>query len=80
MAYKVVTGFEDVETGVFYDIHTQIEGDNENIEKYIEAGVVVDENPKKEPTVAEIKVMLDEKGIEYDAKAKKDELLELLGD
>ena len=80
MAYKVITGFEDVETGVFYDIHTEIEEDNENIEKYIEAGVVVGETPKKEPTVTEIKALLDEKGIEYDVKAKKDELLELLGD
>ena len=31
-----------------------------------------------EPTNAELKVMLDEKGIEYDAKAKKDELIKLL--
>lgn len=31
-----------------------------------------------EPTVAELKAMLDEKGIEYNAKAKKEELIELL--
>ncbi|MDD2401690.1 MAG: HeH/LEM domain-containing protein [Clostridia bacterium] len=30
------------------------------------------------PTVAEIKAMLDEKGIEYDAKAKKADLIKLL--
>lgn len=31
-----------------------------------------------ELTVAEIKSLLDEQGIDYDAKAKKDELLKLL--
>lgn len=33
---------------------------------------------EKEPTVADIKAMLDEKGIEYDDKAKKADLLKLL--
>lgn len=38
------------------------------------------EEPKaQELTVKEIKAQLDEAGIEYDAKAKKDELLALLG-
>lgn len=32
------------------------------------------------PTVAEIKAMLDEKGIEYDKKANKAELLKLLAE
>ena len=36
------------------------------------------EKKTAEPTVTEIKAILDEKGIEYDAKAKKDELIELL--
>ncbi len=31
-----------------------------------------------EPTIAEIKKMLDEKGVEYDKRANKTELLKLL--
>lgn len=31
-----------------------------------------------EPTNAELKVMLDEKGIAYDAKVKKEDLIKLL--
>lgn len=80
MAYRVVAGFEDTETGVFYDIHTKIEDGNKNLKKYLDAGVVVSDVEEKELTVAEIKERLDEKGIEYDSKAKKDELKELLGD
>ena len=38
----------------------------------------VKEEGKKELTVTEIKAKLDELGIEYDKKAKKDELLALL--
>lgn len=42
---------------------------------------VVEEHPRtKDLTVKEIKVKLDELGIEYDSNAKKAELLELLGD
>lgn len=38
-------------------------------------------NQKKcEPTVTELKSVLDEKGIKYDAKAKKEELIKLLED
>ena len=49
MAYRVVTGFEDTETGVFYDIHTNIEDDNKNIKKYLKAKVVVKEDEVEEP-------------------------------
>lgn len=31
-----------------------------------------------EPTIADVKALLDKKGIEYDAKAKKEELIKLL--
>lgn len=38
----------------------------------------VKENKSKKPTVAEIKAVLEEKGIAFDSKANKEELLELL--
>lgn len=47
MAYRVVSGFQDTETGVFYDIHEVIEDKNKNLKKYLDAGVVVDDAPKK---------------------------------
>lgn len=48
MAYRVVSGFQDTETGVFYDIHAEIDSKNKNLKKYLEAEVVVDDAPKKE--------------------------------
>lgn len=50
-------------------------GENENKRAYVE---LIDE--PKDMTVAELKAELDAKGIEYDAKAKKAELIELLGE
>jgi hypothetical protein len=47
MAYRVVSGFQDTETGVFYDIHEEIDEKNKNLKKYLDAGVVVDDAPKK---------------------------------
>ncbi|MGI5949726.1 hypothetical protein [Peptoniphilus sp.] len=47
MAYKVISGFQDTGTGVFYDIHKEIDPKNKNLKKYLEAGVVIDDNPKK---------------------------------
>lgn len=47
MAYRVVSGFQDLETGVFYDIHEIIDDKNKNLKKYLDAGVVVDDAPKK---------------------------------
>lgn len=47
MAYRVVSGFQDIETGVFYDIHEEIDEKNKNLKKYLDAGVVVDDAPKK---------------------------------
>lgn len=40
--------------------------------------VVKNQKKAAEPTNTELKALLDEKGIEYDAKAKKDELIKLL--
>lgn len=47
MTYRVVSGFQDTETGVFYDIHEEIDGKNNNLKKYLDAGVVIDDAPKK---------------------------------
>ncbi|WP_276907162.1 hypothetical protein [Peptoniphilus duerdenii] len=47
MAYRVVSGFQDLETKVFYDIHEEIDEKNKNLKKYLEAGVVIDDSPKK---------------------------------
>lgn len=47
MAYRVVSGFQDTETGVFYDIHENINEKNKNLKKYLDAGVVIDDAPKK---------------------------------
>lgn len=47
MAYRVISGFQDAETGVFYDIHTVIDAKNKNLKKYLDAGVVVDDAPEK---------------------------------
>ena len=47
MAYRVVSGFQDTETGVFYDLHEEIDEKNKNLKKYLDAGVVVDDAPKK---------------------------------
>ncbi len=38
----------------------------------------VKENKPKEPTVAEIKAILEDKGIAFDSRANKEELLKLL--
>lgn len=47
MTYRVISGFQDTETGVFYDIHEEIDEKNKNLKKYLNAGVVVDDAPKK---------------------------------
>lgn len=47
MTYRVVSGFQDLETKVFYDIHEEIDEKNKNLKKYLEAGVVIDDSPKK---------------------------------
>ncbi|WP_277220719.1 hypothetical protein [Peptoniphilus vaginalis] len=41
MAYRVVSGFQDLETKVFYDLHEIIDDKNKNLKKYLEVGVVV---------------------------------------
>lgn len=46
MAYRVISGFQDLETKVFYNIHEIIDGKNKNLEKYLKAGVVIDDGEK----------------------------------
>lgn len=48
MTYRVISGFQDTETGVFYDIHEEIDEKNKNLKKYLDAGVVVDDSEKTE--------------------------------
>jgi len=62
----------------------QLETEDSNIaEKLKNAGYKFEGEIKKtdisdERTIKELKALLDEKGIEYDSKAKKPELIELL--
>ncbi|MFR9279477.1 MAG: hypothetical protein ACLVME_07420 [Ezakiella coagulans] len=46
MAYRVISGFQDLETKVFYNIHETIDEKNKNLEKYLKAGVVIDDGEK----------------------------------
>ncbi len=47
MAYRVISGFQDLETKVFYNIHEEIDEKNKNLKKYLDAGVVINDSPKK---------------------------------
>ena len=83
MAYKVISGFQDLETEVFYNIHTEIDEENKNLEKYLKAGVVekvdeeiideevIDEEIIDEDTVEEEVATNDEKKTENTKDAKK---------
>lgn len=53
MAYRVISGFQDLETKVFYNIHEIIDEKNKSLKKYLEAGVVIDDTPK--PVKKEVK-------------------------
>lgn len=78
MAYRVISGFQDLDTEVFYDIHTEIDEENKNLEKYLKAGVVVkddeeiiDEEISVEDTIEEEVATNDEKKAENTKDAKK---------
>lgn len=75
--------------GKFYPAGSTIEVDSADIPNFVERGLVTpsaveepdesDNNPTTdELTVAEIKELLDEAGIEYNARARKEDLLALL--
>lgn len=86
MKCRVVSGFEDIKTGVFHNVGDVLTDDPRE-EDFIAASVVVpDEStePQKDETsfaelsVREIKEKLDAAGVSYSDRAKKDELLALL--
>ena len=89
MKYRVIDGFLNSKTQEYIPVGTILTDSEPRIKDFIAAHVVAaiediqeNEQTKKEEhtelTTTQIKQMLDEKGIEYDKKAKKDELLKLL--
>lgn len=107
--YRVIHGFEDLKTGIFYDIGAEICTDEPRIQDFIDAGVIEKMDISQQPVsisednesngmgeeitsnkasiqeedfermpVKEIKEQLLTKGIEFDDKAKKKDLIELL--
>lgn len=81
MAYRVISGFQDLETKVFYNIHEEIDEKNKNLKKYLEAGVVVNDDEDdvidtKETVTDKEENIVDEKQLETtvektDAKDEK---------
>ncbi|MBU7450664.1 HeH/LEM domain-containing protein [Leuconostoc citreum] len=86
MAYKVLQSFRDIQTRVVYNPGSAYPADApaDRIEKltglsFIAADEAV-ETVTDNNTVAEIKALLDAKGIQYQSKSTKAELLSLLED
>lgn len=75
---NVIKAFEDKETGIIYYIGQEYTG--ERVEELTALGFLADEKKDdlSDLKLSEVKAKLDELGIEYDPKAKKQELLELL--
>lgn len=83
MKYRVIDGFLNSKTQEYIPVNAIFTDDEPRIKDFIEAKVVVEiEETCQESystlSVSEIKSLLDEKSIEYDKKAKKDELLKIL--
>jgi len=79
MKYRVIDGFLNSKTQEYIPVGTILTDSEPRIKDFIAAHVVVViEDEPIELTTTQIKQILDEKGIEYDKKAKKDELLKLL--
>ena len=78
MKYKVIDGFLDIKTNEYRAFGEILTDKEERIEDFLKAGVINALEEEKEFTVKEIKSLLDEKGIEYDKKSSKDELIKLL--
>lgn len=75
---KVIKAFQDKTDEHIYYAGEQYNGDR--VEELADAGFVEADDENKEPehkTVKELKAELDAAGIEYNPKAKKDELEEL---
>ena len=84
MAYKAKIIFRDLQdneyiyqAGETYP-REGYEPSIERVAEVLEKGGIEPVEPQKELTVKELKAKLDEAGIEYDAKAKKADLEELL--
>nr|DAU70966.1 MAG TPA: dimeris T4 recombination endonuclease VII [Caudoviricetes sp.] len=82
MKYRVIDGFLNSKTQEYIPVGTILTDSEPRIKDFIAAHVVVaiedEQDETVELTTTQIKQILDEKGIEYDKKAKKDELLRLL--
>lgn len=79
MKYRVIDGFLNSKTQEYIPVGTILTDSEPRIKDFIAAHVVVViEDEPIELTTTQIKQILNEKGIEYDKKAKKDELLKLL--
>ena len=82
MKYRVIDGFLNSKTQEYIPVGTILTDSEPRIKDFIAAHVVVaiedEQDETVELTTNQIKQILDEKGIEYDKKAKKDELLRLL--
>ena len=82
MKYRVIDGFLNSKTQEYIPVGTTLTDSEPRIKDFIAAHVVVaiedEQDETVELTTTQIKQLLDEKGIEYDKKAKKDELLKLL--
>lgn len=82
MKYRVIDGFLNSKTQEYIPVGTILTDSEPRIKDFIVAHVVVaiedEQDETVELTTTQIKQILDEKGIEYDKKAKKDELLRLL--
>lgn len=82
MKYRVIDGFLNSKNQEYIPVGTILTDSEPRIKDFIAAHVVVaiedEQDETVELTTTQIKQILDEKGIEYDKKAKKDELLRLL--
>lgn len=82
MKYRVIDGFLNSKTQEYIPVGTILTDSEPRIKDFIAAHVVAaiedEQDETVELTTTQIKQILDEKGIEYDKKAKKDELLKLL--
>ena len=84
MAYKAKITFRDLQDNEYiYQVgetypREGYEHTKERVAEVLEKGGIEPVEPSKELTVKELKAKLDEAGIEYDAKAKKADLEELL--
>ena len=86
MTYKAKITFRDLQDNEYiYQVgevypREGYETSKERVAEVLEKGGIEPVEPSKELTVKELKAKLDEDGIEYDAKAKKADLEELLKD